>query len=304
MAVLSLEGYFAFLGVSPSSISSAGCELCGSNAATVLRDTVRVTDTMRVEMQVVCCDRCGFLFQSPRFDQGFYSRYYDLAYRRVLGSSEPSPAFIDDQIMRGEELHARLQPFTPVPGRLLDVGCSAGGLMQAFMRHGWRGLGTDPDSTLIEFGRRVLQVPVKVQRAEDMDLDPRSFDLVVITGSLEHVYDPNLVLSLCRRASAEGAILLVEGRGLGQARQVGSCGHNHRRYLTTTSIELLMRKHGWQPLWLTDEEITGPTRPNSVFGVGVAASPVSGAELEALIAGGKRDTVARQEADFAAWQIA
>jgi hypothetical protein len=73
--------------------------------------------------------------------------------------------------------------------------------------------------------------------------------------------------------------------------------------LTATSIELLMRKHGWDPLRITDKELSGPTRPNSAFGIGRAGAPLSPDELKARIAQGTRDSIARHEADFAAWAI-
>ena len=33
----------------------------------MLRDLVRVEDDLRVRLSVVCCDRCGYLYQNPRF---------------------------------------------------------------------------------------------------------------------------------------------------------------------------------------------------------------------------------------------
>jgi SAM-dependent methyltransferase len=302
--VLSREAYFRYLGISPARTYHEACEICAHRAFTVLRDSVRIEDDLRVRMSVVCCDRCGYLYQNPRFDAGFYNAYYRAAYRRVLsGSLAPSASFIEDQLARGEQLFSSLRRFLPSTGRLLDVGCSAGGVMQAFLDRGWTGSGTDPDEGYVEFGKRELNAPITVERAEDMALDPGAYDLVLITGSLEHVYDPNMVLALCHRASADGALLLIEGRGLGQSRQVASCGHNHRRFLTATSIELLMLKHGWDPLWITTEELSGPTRPNSTFGIGRLGAPLSPENLRARIAAGTRETAEGHRAAFAAWGI-
>jgi hypothetical protein len=126
---------------------------------------------------------------------------------------------------------------------------------------------------------------------------------VLIIGSLEHVYDPNRVLALCRRASAEGAYLLVEGHGLGQARQVGRCGHNHRRFLTRTSIELLMLKHGWDLMWLSDRDLSGPTRPYGIYGLGRAGKGLPEEELKAHIADGTRETCSDHRAKLDALGI-
>jgi Methyltransferase domain len=304
MPVLSLEEYFDHLDMPRAKVHDAACEICSHTSFTPLRSSVRIKNDLRVKFSVVCCDCCGYLYQYPRFDAAFYHSYYNATYRRVLsGSLSPAPSFVEDQLARGEHLFHSLHPFLAKAGTLLDVGCSAGGLMKAFLNRGWTASGTDPDAGSVDFGKRELNVPVTVQRAEDMVLDRGAYDLVLITGSLEHVYDPNLVLALCRRASADGALLLIEGWSLAQARQIGSCGHNHRRYLTATSIELFMCKHGWDPLWITDKELSGPTRPNSIFGIGRVGAPLSPDELKARITLGTRDSIVRHEANFAAWAI-
>jgi hypothetical protein len=71
---------------------------------------------------------------------------------------------------------------------------------------------------------------------------------------------------------------------------VGAMGHNHRRLLTETSLELLMLKHGWTPELTTDRALCGPTRQGSVFVLGRRAEPLSQPALEAAIAAGRRDT--------------
>jgi SAM-dependent methyltransferase len=302
--ILSLEEYFAYLGISPTRIQDGVCEICSHASFTPLRGSVAVGNGLRVRLAVVSCDRCGYLYQNPRFDPEFYNAYYNAVYRHVLtGSLSPTPDFIEDQLARGEHLFSNLRSYLPGPGRLLDVGCSSGGVMQAFLKRGWTGIGTDPDRGYVEFGRRELNAPIKVERAEDMVLEQGVIDLVLITGSLEHVFDPNRVLALCHRACADGALLLIEGRGLGQSRQIGSCGHNHRRFLTATSIDLFMRKHGWDPLWITDEELSGPTRPHSTFGIGRIGHPLSPDDLAARIAKGACDWAGRHRADFATWNI-
>ena len=302
--VLSLGEYFAYLGLWPTKIHDGICEICSHTSFTTLRDSAGVGNRLRVGLSVVCCDRCGLLYQNPRFDPEFYNSYYKAVYRNVLtGSLSPTADFIEDQLARGEHLYSNLRPYLLETGRLLDVGCSAGGVMQAFLKRGWTGGGTDPDQGYVDFGRRELKAPITVERAEDMVLEQGIHDLVLITGSLEHVYDPNNVLALCHRACADGALLLIEGRGLGQSRQVGSCGHNHRRFLTANSIELFMLKHGWDPLLITDEELSGPTRPHSIFGIGRIGFPLSTDDLEARIAEGACDWAGRHKADLATWKI-
>jgi len=266
MRILSLDEYFEYIALDPPSQQNPQCELCGTSDQLVLRDTARINDDLRVKFSMVCCRNCAHLYQLPRFDERFYRSYYNSAYRRILSGSQAS--VVEDQISRGEHIYRSLEPYLPEKGTMLDVGASAGGIMMAFRKRGWDTYGTDPDVGYVAYGIRNLQADLTVACAEDMKLEPNAFDFILITGSLEHVFDSNKVLAICRRASKQGALLFLEGRGLALTRKNRACGHSHRRFLTQASIRLFMNKHGWSPMWTTDQELSGPTRPLSVFGLG------------------------------------
>lgn len=276
------SAYLAHVGITDNvTWGMTPCELCGGDDFAVLCEDVDIGRDKIDRLPVVCCRYCGLIMQNPRFNREFYEVYYNKYYRtHLFGASEPEKAFIADQIRRGEHLHSALEPWLPQsPGRLLDVGSSAGGLMVPFAKRGWQVLGSDPDHGYVEFGRARLGLDILPVAAEDMDLPEGGFDLIIITGSLEHVFDVNLVLELCRRAAAPGSLLLIEGRAFGYGLMNGVFSHNHRRYLTAASSELLMRKHGWQPLWTTARPICGPTRPGGVYCLGRAAQPLADPEL-------------------------
>ena len=275
------------------SAAALPCEVCGGDDHDILVDTVEVGNEQFGRLPVVGCANCGFIYQNPRFNQEFYDSYYDKYYRLMLfGDAEPEKDFLLDQVRRGEHLYRSLAARLPKQGKLLDVGCSAGGLMVAFAKRGWEVLGTDPDSTYVEFGRRRLGLRLEAVSAEAMELPDASYDLIVITGSLEHVFDVNRVLALCRKACAPGGMLFIEGRALNYGLMKGYFSHNHRRYLSLHSIELLMLKHGWTPILSTDAPLCGPTRPGAVHVLGRAGDPLDAAALQGEIDGGRREALA------------
>lgn len=273
--VLELEPYFESLGLAPHEpLSSPCCEVCGSYESDRLRDAVRVTDRLWVRFSVVSCRNCGYLYQLPRFDESYYREYYARLWRSLLfGDSTPTAEYVACQIDRGRLLAGHLSSYLPHHGRLLDVGCGAGGLMRPFIDNGWTAHGIDPDRAAAAYGARELGLSVVEQAAEELSVPEGSFDLIIITGSLEHVFNPNEVLSRCWRAGAPGSLLLLEGHALGQAATYGALGHNHRRLLTGSTMELFMLKHGWTPILTTSRELCGPTRPGSVFVLGRRDAP-------------------------------
>ena len=257
------------------------------------------TARLRAALVTRCCTRCGLLFQSPRFEPDFYRAYYAQTYRLLLsGGEQPSDDYVADQFARGTSLLSNLRSRLPQAGRLLDIGCGAGGMMLAFREHGWDVLGVEPDIVAASYGVEQLQLPVVTTSAESMLVDQEAFDLIIITGSLEHVHDPYSVLQHCFAAAAPDSLLLLEAHGLGQAAHAGAVGHNHRRMYVGNTLQLLMLQHGWAPEWITDQPLSGPTRPGSVFALGRRlAQPVPGAVDEA-IARGVCDTPAAMAALF------
>lgn len=266
---------------------SMDCELCGAHAHWELLSEIQGPCDTPVPLPVLGCQACGHIYQKYRFEPAFYQAYYDKFYRLSLfGDSEPERAFFLDQVRRGEHLRRYLADLLPDKGKLLDVGCSAGGLMLPFAKHGWTVKGNDPDHAYVEYGKKV-GLPIDRVDAENMNTSG-DYDLIIINGSLEHVHDVNVVLQKCRQACAENGLLLIEGRALGHGLLQGYLTHNHRRYLSASSIEYLMRMHGWEPIRTTEQPVCGPTRPGAVFVLGRACAPADDAALAQTMAAGRK----------------
>jgi ubiquinone/menaquinone biosynthesis C-methylase UbiE len=286
-----LRAYLESVGIVEGvSAHSVRCEVCGTQEHTLLVETVETGPDRFGRLPIVACSQCGYVFQNPRFNKAFYDTYYDKYYRLLLfGETQPERDFMIDMVRRGEFLYENLNQYLPGKGRLLDVGCSAGGLMVAFAKRGWEVLGTDPDGAYTPYGKEKLGLDIYPISAEEMVLPDAHFDLIIITGSLEHVFDVNKVLSICRRASKPEGQLFVEGRAFGYGIQKGYFSHNHRRYLSIKTIELLMLKHGWSPILSTEDSLCGPTRPGGVYVLGKTSDPMSDASLCQEIYQGRRD---------------
>lgn len=268
------------------------CEVCGSSDHETVVEEVETGNDRFGKLPVAGCSNCGFVYQNPRFNKEFYDTYYDKYYRLMLfGDSQPEKDFLLDQVRRGEHLCRCLAEYLPAQGRLLDVGCSAGGLMVPFAKRGWEVLGTDPDSGYVRFGKNRLGLRIEAMAAEDMALPDAYYDLIIITGSLEHVFDVNRVLSLCRKACSPKGLLYIEGRALNYGVIKGFFSHNHRRYLTVRSIELLMLRHGWTSILSTEEQLCGPTRPGGVHVLGRASAPLDMHGIQKEIASGRCDSL-------------
>lgn len=187
----------------PQSIATRQLERCVSCGETRLRPLAMRYEHLGARFPLVECSRCGlrFLGVQPTAEslaRLYQAEYFESDYRcgRATGSS------FDESVLAAEDqalLH-RFEALGP-RGRLLDVGCAAGWLVQHAVGRGWQAQGVEPSEAAAhaaqQRGLEVFQGELAAAR-----LPGASFDLIYLGDVLEHVPD-------CRATLAEVARLLA-----------------------------------------------------------------------------------------------
>ena len=94
------------------------------------------------------------------------------------------------------------------PGKLLDVGCNLGELMEAARDLGWDAEGVEPNARAAAFVRS-KGFTVHDQPLERLGLEPSSYSTIIINQVLEHIHDPHPLLTEARRLLRSGGVLFV-----------------------------------------------------------------------------------------------
>jgi SAM-dependent methyltransferase len=94
------------------------------------------------------------------------------------------------------------------PGRVLDVGCGDGGLLQQFADNGWQAVGVDPSKTAIE-AVRARGLDGHIGTLDDHPWPPGSFDAILFSHALEHIPDPMSALEESAKLLAPGGAVAV-----------------------------------------------------------------------------------------------
>ncbi len=110
---------------------------------------------------------------------------------------------------------ATIDAYGPGPGgRVLDVGCGGGYLLEELARRGYTGVGIDlsPESVAIARARLLERgagdsLDARVGSAYEPPQGP--FDLVCLTDVLEHLEDPRGCLKALREQMAPGGLLVI-----------------------------------------------------------------------------------------------
>lgn len=107
-----------------------------------------------------------------------------------------------------------IQGFAGTPGRVLDVGCGTGFLLERLAVEGWSGVGIDLSPDSVQLAEERLErlgfaehVGAEVGSAYEPPSGP--FDLVTVTDVLEHLEDPRECLRAIKREIAPGGLLVV-----------------------------------------------------------------------------------------------
>jgi 2-polyprenyl-3-methyl-5-hydroxy-6-metoxy-1,4-benzoquinol methylase len=194
-------------------LEPVACNLCGSREGVpIARGRDFEYDTSDVWVTAVRCAGCGLVYLNPRpaaaalpaiYPDNYYA--YDFA-----ASLNPLVRRVKDRVDAAKVgLYRRL---VPGPGRILDVGCGEGHILDMLRRHG------RPDWDLwgVELGERAVQqarragYTVLAGRFEDVALPPGHFDLLIMNQLIEHVADPVAMLKKARAALRPGGHVVIE----------------------------------------------------------------------------------------------
>jgi 2-polyprenyl-3-methyl-5-hydroxy-6-metoxy-1,4-benzoquinol methylase len=201
---------------------------------------------------VCVCGQCGFGFAdglppSESFDK-YYAEMSKWDYLESAGveSEEHLKRFekvADDIISLG------IRKETPV----LDIGCSTGGMLAALKRRGFTNLtGLDPSPKSAELAKSLYDIEVVTGSVKDLNILPKNFGLVMLSGVLEHFYDPDSAIRDIGNLMVQGGMFYVS---VPDVTRFTSCfdapyqqfSLEHILYFSPESLINLLRKSGFKP---------------------------------------------------------
>ena len=152
--------------------------------------------------EIVRCTSCGLARTTP-----------------LPGGGDPASLYVDgygDEWIRSEsEMAAKsrfrlydLARLCPAPARVLDVGCSAGWMLDMLTEAGYRAEGVEVDRSAVEYGRSRGRT-IHHGTIQDRIFVERSWDLLLMSHVLEHLVDLNSIIARVTRLLAPRGVLLI-----------------------------------------------------------------------------------------------
>jgi 2-polyprenyl-3-methyl-5-hydroxy-6-metoxy-1,4-benzoquinol methylase len=183
------------------------CLLCSSNKSSIFDK--RELHGYHVVNNI--CSNCGFVYMPQRMSEKELNDFYKDKYRTLYqGQEEPTTANLKTQTLRADDLQRFAQENTGKVDRFLDIGASAGLLMEAFQKNtGSEVIGLELGDSYRKFaqdkGLTLYASLEKMQKAGE-----ENFDLISMSHVLEHIPNPKEYLLGLRELLNEGGHLLLQ----------------------------------------------------------------------------------------------
>ncbi|HKV36688.1 MAG TPA: class I SAM-dependent methyltransferase [Pyrinomonadaceae bacterium] len=219
--------------------TTRACVACGSTSARQLG--------VKNELEIVCCVPCGTIY-TP-YSPWYSSTYFYLGYY-LKDDEVETPPFVQQRL---EEITAEFAPYRK-SNRLLDLGCGAGGLLQAARKHGWNAQGLDVSSHAADHVRE-LGFEVFEGELHQAAYPAGQFDVVTAAELLEHIAEPRALLREVARILRPGGLFWTttpHARGI-SARMLGLKWRciwppEHLQLFSIRGLKALLRESGFRDI--------------------------------------------------------
>lgn len=190
------------------------CPLCEGGRFRVLAKK----DRYGLPHSIVICTQCGLVLANPRMTKAAYEDFYQTLYRPLyVGRPQADAEFFNDQFQLGQIQRRFLMSSGLLPdlaGKVVwEVGCGAGGILQAFRAAGAQVFGVDYGEEYVRYGAQQHGLALQAGPLATLRNAPAP-DLVIYSHVLEHVLDPVAELQLLSQLTGPQTLIFIEVPGL------------------------------------------------------------------------------------------
>lgn len=221
--------------------NSLYCPICGTEAQ------------VRLAPPLLNCT-CGLVRTDPAYTAPPAALYGESYYTERNAYLEDSAVFLKlfermlDHIQRRK-----------ASGRLLDVGCGVGQLLQVAKARGYQVAGCDISVWATDYARKA-GYDVRTGTLEEIQYDDHAFDIVVASHTLEHVPAPLPFLQAVRRILRDDGLLVIAVPNYASVmaktmrdRWAGLLPDQHLWHFTPKTLRAMLERAGFQTLQVTSD---------------------------------------------------
>jgi SAM-dependent methyltransferase len=243
------------------------CPVCGSSSKSPIysQHFSGLSGAALLEgYDVVVCNDCGLGYADGLPPQEAFNAYYrDLSKYESPNHDGALSAF--DLLRFPETVALIASAVSDRNSRVLEIGCSTGGLLEALQSGGYqRIVGLDPSPVCTRIARERCGAETITGSLSDLRPESGPFDLIILGSVLEHLRDMDGTMSVLKSLLAPSGYLYLE---VPDASRFPEHTHapfqefslEHINYFSPRSLDNLLGVHGFTPIF--SHQGTPETRP-------------------------------------------
>jgi 2-polyprenyl-3-methyl-5-hydroxy-6-metoxy-1,4-benzoquinol methylase len=236
------------------------CPLCGANNFSVkyeaqldgAEDAFHYLTEKPCHYRVVTCNECGLAYSTPIFsEEKIIELYKNCAIEEAVGETEDAAIRTNmrrylDRLSRDSGKRS---------GKLLDVGCGPGHLLEEARKRGYDAVGVDPSAEAVKHVQARLGKNSAINAPYSKELFPEnSFDLITLVHVIDHVVEPKKLLETMRYHLKPGGHVFIATHNIDSwlAKLTGkgfiAWSVQHITYYTPGTLREMTRRAGFSPV--------------------------------------------------------
>lgn len=236
------------------------CNLCGADHYKIIYKTYsgekapvsedyKITDhSVKTPIRIVKCQRCGLIYANPRPPvRTLVSNYVNMI----------DTEYIEEERGRRIAAAATLKSLRKFKkkGRLLDIGCATGFLLDEARKEGWEVYGVELSKWAVSFAKEKFGINTIFNGIlKKANYPDNYFDAVVMKDAIEHLTDPRGTLTEIRRILKPDGMLCINTPDIDnfasrvlKARWWG-IKQSHLYYFTRKTLHKMLSITGFTPV--------------------------------------------------------
>ena len=155
------------------------------------------------------CDECQMVYSVPRFKKEINTEIHSQESYKDHYKNKVIPTINYRRNVLAKNKYKQIMQFFKKPGSVLDIGCGLGEVLSAFKENGWESTGIDFNDFAVEYAKKNFELEINKHDIFEMSQEGQ-YDLVMLWGVIEHVYEPDLLLKKCNSLLKNDGLLVVE----------------------------------------------------------------------------------------------
>lgn len=228
------------------------CDLCNNNETTLL--------FTKDNYKHVKCNSCGLIYVNPRL------RHSKDNLDSFYASDEDPEGLIKSLLRRAYSAKRqkifcaelkKMERYRDL-NRILDIGCSFGGFLNAAKNCNWKAKGIEAVYNIGKHGKELYGLDIFFGTLEEAQLETASFDVIRLNNIIEHIPLPSQFLADVNKLLRKGGLLSISTPNY-DSYSVSICGkewiyfdgQHHIVLFTPATLEKILDKNGFTTVLLS-----------------------------------------------------